>query len=110
MAPSYALAFKKNRAAPSSLPPSARPPRTARESERTGFPSNANGRDVEPLSFEYAQRSKEGAKNDAPPHLTFNSTADRMGQIPPAGEVKTTRYWAQRRDPSSSAIPVPDSR
>ena len=30
-APSYDLAFKKNRAAASSLPPSARPPRTARK-------------------------------------------------------------------------------
>ena len=31
LAPSYDLAFKNTRAAPSSLPPSARPPRTARE-------------------------------------------------------------------------------
>ncbi len=31
LAPSYDLAFKKNRAAASSLPPSARPPRTARK-------------------------------------------------------------------------------
>ena len=34
--------------------------------ERTGLPSNAKGQDIEPPSFEYTQRSKEGAKNDAP--------------------------------------------
>ena len=69
MAPSYDLVFKKNRAAASSLPPSARPPpHGAKESERTDLPSKAKSQDVEPPSFEYTQRSKEGAKNDAPPN------------------------------------------
>ena len=67
MAPSYDLAFKKTRAAPSSLPPSARPPRTARErANGPAFPPTAKGQDGEPPSFEYTHCSKEGAKNDAP--------------------------------------------
>ena len=51
LAPSYDLAVKKNRAAPSSLRPSVRPPRTARERERTGLPSKTKGRDVEPAEL-----------------------------------------------------------
>ena len=44
------------------------PPHGAKESERTDLPSKAKSQDVEPPSFEYTQRSKEGAKNDAPPN------------------------------------------
>ena len=40
-------------------------PHGERARERTGLPSNATGRDVEPPSFEYNRSSKEGAKNDA---------------------------------------------
>ncbi len=47
---------------------SSSPPHGAKESERTDLPSKAKSQDVEPPSFEYTQRSKEGAKNDAPPN------------------------------------------
>ena len=43
-------------------------PHGAKYRERTDLPSKANSQDIEPLSFEYTQRSKEGAKDDAPPN------------------------------------------
>ena len=80
-----------------SLPQLVLPARRER-SERTGFPSNAKGRDVEPPSFESTQRSKEGAKNDAPPARSDgipdaedNAFPDRSGGILAAEERRVSR-------------------
>ena len=66
---------------------SSSPPHGAKESERTDLPSKAKSQDVEPPSFEYTQRSKEGAKNDAPPneHRLSTRRPGRASERRPSG-------------------------
>ena len=47
-------------------------PHSAKTSERTDLPSEDKNEDVQPTSFDFTQRSKEGAKNDAPPDAPPN--------------------------------------
>ena len=82
--PSYDLAFEKNRAAASSLPACVRPP-PQREYERKDRPPfEEKRRDVQPPSFEFTQRSKEGDRDVAPPSPPMGD----KDVAPPYGEIR----------------------
>ena len=76
LAPSYGLAFKKTRAAPSSLPPSARPPRTARE--------RANGPAFPPMQKSRTSSRRASstpiARKRAPRMTPLQTSSDLLGR------------------------------
>ena len=72
LAPSYDLAFKKNRAAASSLPPSARPPRTARKrANGPTFPPKQKARTSSPRAS-----STPNARKRAPRMTPLQTSSD----------------------------------
>ena len=84
-------------------------PHGGKEIERTDFPSDAKCRDVEPPTFEYTQRSKEGAKNDAPPNEQ-RPLGRRLGKASRSG-VFCAPTWDRRlsgADPQTHSAPTKD--
>ena len=97
LAPSYDLAFKKTRAAPSSLPPSARPPRTARE--------RANGPAFPPMQRVRTSSCRASstpiARKRAPRMTPLQTSSDLLGRRLGGGvlcaPVGAARFTERRR-------------
>ena len=97
VAPSYDFAFKKTRAAPSSLPPSARPPRTAR--------ARANGPAFPPMQrVRTASRRASStpiARKRAPRMTPLQTSSDllgrRLGKASRSGAFHTEERRRPRR-------------